>query len=357
MARRNVLRGEYSLKNLKLTDLLRRAASLRRTPLGFGLGVSRAWLWSEQTSRILQQRLARTLEASGDRGSFLQIGTFIEIDRRFGEYATFSDMTIPQAYSVGQFSVSKLTRRQYHQAVAVQRRVLHEAAHVFTLSEWARQSVILDLGVNPDRVTTIYGGPNVNIPVHSDIPRKPHQILFVGIDWHRKGGPQVVEGFRHFRQRVPDAELVIVGCSPKINCPGVRVEGYLHINDPAAQKRLSRLYAESAIFTLMSDFEPLGIAFIEAFAMGLPVVAYRSGSRAEIVHEGQSGLLCEDREPKTISDAFYRLLSNPKEREAMGKYAKNLVKTELNWDSAVSKIIEKFGPGSHQKNGKYLSVR
>jgi glycosyltransferase involved in cell wall biosynthesis len=356
MACRNVLRGQFSLKNVRLTDVLSRAASLRRTGkgLGLGLGVSRAWLWSEKTSRLLQRRLAKTLEAAGDYGSFLQIGTFIEIDRRFGEYATFSDMTIPQAYAAGQFSIAKLTRRQYHEAVAVQRRVVQCAAHIFTLSEWARQSMIHDLGVNPQRVTTIYGGPNVIIPIHADIPRKPHQILYVGIDWKRKGGPQLVEGFRLFRQSVPDAELVIVGCSPKIRCPGVRVEGYLHPNDPAAQKRLSRIYSESSIFAMMSKFEPLGIAFIEAFAMGLPVVAYQNGSRAEIVHEGQSGLLCADRDPKTIADAFHKLLDNPGQRIAMGAYAQNLVRTEFNWNSAVSRIIEKFGPQPKRANTKQL---
>jgi glycosyltransferase involved in cell wall biosynthesis len=248
-------------------------------------------------------------------------------------------MTIPQAYRAGQFAVARLSPRQYEEAVAVQRRVLHRCAHVFTLSEWARQSMIVDFQLHPSRVTVTYVGANLSIPLQPNVPRRPRQILFIGIDWNRKGGPLLVEGFRKLRERLADAELVIVGCSPKVDCPGVRVEGYLPPADPQAQQRLGRLYQESACLALLSSYEPLGHVIVEAFAAGLPVLAHDAGPQGEIVRDGQTGVLLRDREPRTVADGLYRLLSDPAASQAMGQYAKELVLTKFNWDHILSMIV------------------
>jgi glycosyltransferase involved in cell wall biosynthesis len=178
------------------------------------------------------------------------------------------------------------------------------------------------------------------MPLDAQAPKRRRQVLFVGIDWKRKGGPLLVEGFRKLRQRLPDAELVIVGCVPKIDCPGVRIEGYLHPDDPSALRRLGRLYQESACLALMSSFEPLGHVIVEAFAVGLPVIAHNAGPQGEIVHDGETGVLLTDREPQTIADGLYRLLSDPASSQAMGQRAKELVRTRLNWEFIVSTIAQ-----------------
>jgi glycosyltransferase involved in cell wall biosynthesis len=338
MQERGFLRREFSIKQLRPIDALTGALGLSFGPKGPRVSVRRSWIWTERASRALEKRLSRQLEKYGESGTFLQIGTIVEVDRQFGPYSTLCDMTIPQAYRAGQFAVARLSRRQYENAMAVQRRVFHNAAHAFTFTEWARRSIIEEYGVDPSRVTAVYTGPSVSIPLDLSIPKRPHQILFVGIDWERKGGPQLVEGFRELRRRLPSAELVVVGCSPKIDCDGVRVEGYLNPGDPVAQRRLGQLYQESSCLALMSSFEPLGIVIVEAFAKGLPVIVYDTGPQGEIVKDGDNGVVVLDREPKTIADGLYRLLNDASHSQAMGARAKKLVRTQLNWDCIVTKV-------------------
>jgi glycosyltransferase involved in cell wall biosynthesis len=338
LAQHGLLRQEFSLKQMRPIDALTGALGLTFGSKGPRLAVRRRWLWSERASRTLEKRLADILDRAGDRGTFLQIGTFIEINRRFGPYGVILDMTIPQAYRAGRFAVSRLSQRQYKQAVDVQRRVLLGSVHAFPMSEWARRSLIEDFGLDPARSTAVYAGPSVSIPDDVSVPKRPHQILFVGIDWHRKGGPLLVEGFRQLRDRLPTAELVVVGCTPTIDCPGVRIEGYLSPNDPTAQRRLGSLYQESSCLALMSDFEPLGNVIIEAFARGLPVIAYDTGPQGEIVRDGENGVVLHDREPQTIADGLYRILCDPAKCRLMGERARQLVNAELNWDSIVMKV-------------------
>jgi glycosyltransferase involved in cell wall biosynthesis len=338
LAQRGLLRQEFSLKQIRPIDALTGALGLTFGSRGPRLAVRRSWLWSERASRTLEKRLADVLDRSGDRGTFLQIGTYVEINRRFGPYGVLFDMTIPQAYRAGRFAVSRLSQRQYKQAVEVQRRVLLGSVHAFPMSEWARRSLMEDFGLDPTRSTAVYAGPSVSIPDDVSAPKRPHQILFVGIDWQRKGGPLLVEGFRRLRDRLPTAELVIVGCTPEVDCPGVRIEGYLSPNDPTAQRRLSCLYQESSCLALMSDFEPLGNVIVEAFARGLPVIAYDAGPQGEIVRDGENGVVLLDREPQTIAEGLYRILSDPAQCRLMGERAKQLVSAELNWDCIVTKV-------------------
>jgi len=347
MRHQGCIRNEYSIKSMRLHDVFSGAFHLRAKPKGLGIAIRRSWMWTEKASRALEKRLASQLERREDRGSFLQFGTLVQIDPRFGDYAVLGDMTIPQAHRAGQFAVGGLSEREYREAVAVQARVLSHASHAFTLTNWARQSMIEDYGMDPDRVTTVYMGTTLQSPPDVPIVKKPRQILFVGIDWIRKGGPQLVEGFRLLRRRLPDAELVVVGCSPKIDCPGVKVEGFLDPRDPVQRAKVARLYRESACFALMSDFEPLGNVLIEAYAMQLPVVAFDSGSRSEIVLNDRTGYLCGDREPQTIAEAFFKLLEKPDKAGELGKNALERAKECFNWQYVAAKIISRMA--SHRR--------
>jgi len=295
-------------------------------------------MWSRRGTELLNRRLDRMIRQKGDRGDFLQFGTLCEPSPRFGRHYVCGDMTIPQAHRAGQFAVAHLSDRQLAEAMSVQRCVLRNAHHIFAWTEWARRSYIEDYDIAPQKITVVYTGANMKFSADPNVKRNPHQILFVGIDWERKGGPQLVEGFRLLRRQLPQAELVVVGCQPKVNCPGVRVVGFLKPGDPVDERRLATLYLESSCFALMSDFEPLGIVMVEAYNAGLPVVAYDSGSRGEIIRDGKSGVLCPDRQPRTIADALLQVMSDSALRAAMAEEAKRLAKTVFTWENVVDKI-------------------
>lgn len=68
--------------------------------------------------------------------------------------------------------------------------------------------------------------------------------------------------------------------------------------------------------------EPFGRAVIEAFAMGVPVVATDVGGTGEIVTEGEDGLLRPPRHPDGWAGAISGLLEQPDRLEAMGQRAR-----------------------------------
>ena len=80
------------------------------------------------------------------------------------------------------------------------------------------------------------------------------------------------------------------------------------------------------IFVLSSHLEGLGTSILDAQAVGLPVVACRTGGIPEAVKENINGLLVPPRNPEAMAEAILELARNKGKRLKFGKNAKETVK-------------------------------
>ena len=64
--------------------------------------------------------------------------------------------------------------------------------------------------------------------------------------------------------------------------------------------------------------EGFGIAFLEASAHGLPVVAGNVGGALDAVRDGETGLLVDPTDPAAVADALADLLGDPERAQALG---------------------------------------
>ncbi len=83
--------------------------------------------------------------------------------------------------------------------------------------------------------------------------------------------------------------------------------------------------------------EPFGIVAIEAMACGRPVIASRIGGLAELLIDGETGVLVPPADPVALRQALQRLLADPAERKRMGQAAR-LVATRLHANVVVPRI-------------------
>jgi glycosyltransferase involved in cell wall biosynthesis len=332
------LRREFSARNLAPLDVFRGAVQVGFNAGRIGLSVSRAWMWSRAGSERLSERLGRMIERTGDRGPFIQVGTLVKISPLNGPHLMRTDMTIAQARRAGYFAVGKLTRAQQDEAERVQSEVLSTAAGVFAASKWVAESLVGDCGVPEDRVCVLYPCNALSLPIGISQQRAGREILFVGIDWERKGGPLLYDAFRLVRRELPDTTLRIVGCRPMAGGDGVYIEGRLNKNIPEEAERLARCYLRASVFCLPSLFEPFGIVLAEAASVGLPCVAIDSGSRREAILDGVTGALAPEPTPRAVADALIRVLADPDRNRQMGEAAREHAKRHFMWDVAVERI-------------------
>lgn len=205
--------------------------------------------------------------------------------------------------------------------------VLRGAARLAPWSTWARDSLIADYGVDPSRIAVVPPGVDLSrwTPARTRSDR-PFRILFVGGDFHRKGGQTLLQAFQLLPQGT--ADLVIVTRSPIAAGQHVQVYHDMQPNTPG----LIALYQTCDVFVLPTDAEAFGIAAVEAAAAGLPVIASRIGGLTDIVCDGETGFLIAPGDIRGMAECLRQLAANHIRRSAMGEAARH--HAEMHFDAA-----------------------
>jgi glycosyltransferase involved in cell wall biosynthesis len=217
---------------------------------------------------------------------------------------------------------------------------------VFTMSEWLRQSMIHDFGVDPARVFAVGAGPNLSYShqlVNSPAVQKNYgnkTILFVGVDFEGKGGPTLLKAFRRVRKEIPDAKLRIVGCDVVLQDPGVEVIGVLNKTDPQQEARFRQLYNDSSLFVLPTRFDCFGIAFLEAMYHRLPCIGSNICAIPEIIRDGETGFTLPPLEPSQWADKIVLLLRDQDLARSMGDQGFGHVINRYSWDLVVDRMLK-----------------
>jgi glycosyltransferase involved in cell wall biosynthesis len=91
----------------------------------------------------------------------------------------------------------------------------------------------------------------------------------------------------------------------------VELAGALSHDAVAERYRTASVLLMPAVTDWKGEQEGFGMVLVEAMASGLPIVATRSGGIADVVTDGVTGLLVEERDPVALATAAGRLLDDP----------------------------------------------
>ena len=170
-------------------------------------------------------------------------------------------------------------------------------------------------------------------------------LLYVGKDWERKGGPLALDIARGLRAGgVPNVALHIVGCSPQIPPADrelVRLHGFLNVQIPEESARLKNLFLRSHFLVVPTRAECFGVVFAEAQAFGLPPVSRAVQALPSIVRDGVTGIL----EPADApAEAYCRrllaILADIAQYRSMAYAARAHFESKLTWERFALGVIE-----------------
>ncbi len=208
---------------------------------------------------------------------------------------------------------------------AVNRRALNAAEALVTWSRQAAQSLVEAYRVPGDKVQVIRPGVDLE-RFRPGPPRQPddrQRVLFVGGDFARKGGADLLEAARTLGDRV---ELDVVTGSAVAVPSGVacRVHRSLGPGDP----RLLELYRTADVFALPTRGDCLPQVLAEAAACALPIIATDTGAVSEVVRHGRNGFLVPAGSPRDIAAALRHLSEHAVLRHAMGRESLRISREE-----------------------------
>lgn len=241
---------------------------------------------------------------------------------------------------------SERTRREWPQRAPMsqlewqvwlgqERQAYADAAVIFCRSEYIRRSLLDEYAVAPDRVIVVGGGVNVPLPdIRSLQKRTSKRVLFIGSDFRRKGGDVLLAAWPSVVERVPDAELTVIGPAPRHVPDGVEV-----VRGPWDPLRVVQELTRASVFAMPSRCETWGDVFLEAMAYGLPCVGTTNDAMPEIIVDGETGWLVAPDDPRELADRIIDLLVDPDRSAAMGAAGRELVERQFLWEHVVDRML------------------
>jgi glycosyltransferase involved in cell wall biosynthesis len=219
--------------------------------------------------------------------------------------------------------------------IALERSIYESATVVFTRSTDVAADLVRYYNIPPDKIECVYAGSNVDVknagePNNNGYSNK--RIIFVGVDWLRKGGAELQEAFRTVLKSHPDAHLTIAGSNTPVDLPNCTVLGPVNASD------LSRYYTEASVFCLPTKREPFGIAFVEAMMHRLPIVATAVGAVPDMVEHGVNGFLVEPGKSEPLAQALCTLLDSPQLCQQFGRRSYDKAVERYTWEGTGQRI-------------------
>jgi glycosyltransferase involved in cell wall biosynthesis len=101
-------------------------------------------------------------------------------------------------------------------------------------------------------------------------------------------------------------------------------------------------FAALDLFAMPSRSDSFGLVFLEAWANGLPCVAYRAGGVAEVIHEESDGLLVPCGAVVDLAEALSRLLKDSALRQRLGSTGRQRVLREHDWAPHLHQVREVY---------------
>lgn len=161
-------------------------------------------------------------------------------------------------------------------------------------------------------------------------PKKP-RVLYVGRVDPEKSISNVVTAFAGVVEKIPEAELVVVGDGTDRQrlvdlAKALGIQKSVKFLGRIMLPDIVEIYRSATLFATASETETQGIVLIEAAATGLPLIAVDAGAVRELCQNKKNGILCPSREHEKMTIAMLKILEDEKLQQKYGEMSLEIAK-------------------------------
>ncbi|PLZ14562.1 hypothetical protein CBP17_03010 [Fischerella thermalis WC114] len=165
------------------------------------------------------------------------------------------------------------------------------------------------------------------------------RLLFIGVDWLRKGGDTALHVAKELNKSGLKTELIVVGSEPPTSetFPNyVKFIGFINKYTTEGIKQINELFCTSHFLIVPSRAETYGHVFCEANSFGLPSIATNVGGIPTIIKDGVNGkTFSVNSRVGEYSTYIASLISNYSEYKRLARSSFHEYKSRLSWEVAA----------------------
>ena len=235
---------------------------------------------------------------------------------------------------------------------AIEQAALSSCSLAIYSSDWAAKTAIDNYKFDPEKVKIVPFGANIESNrTFEDIKEILNKrskticrLLFLGVDWERKGGDVAINIVKSLNKAGLKSELHIAGKkSFALNelPENVINHGFISKSSEEGINKYEKLIAESHFLVLPSKAEASALVFCEANALGVPNIATNVGGASTIIKDNINGKLFPlSATELEYSNYIFRLFTNYNEYEELALSSFNEYQERLNWDVSGKRLFE-----------------
>jgi glycosyltransferase involved in cell wall biosynthesis len=232
--------------------------------------------------------------------------------------------------------------RQVHYIANTQ----YEADYVIARGARPDRVSVIGVGVDPSQFDRVSSSDARHSLGFGDCP----VVGFIGQIGGHKGVDTLLEAMPRVWQIVPNAWLLVAGGRTGFFPEVERRIAELPARDRQRVKLIpdfpledkGKLFAAVDVFAYPSGFESFGIAFLEAWMAGKPVIGCRRGAIPTVVRDGVDGLLVTFGDSAELASAILRLLGDPGTRQALAARGREKVLERYTWPIVASRFRDVY---------------
>lgn len=169
----------------------------------------------------------------------------------------------------------------------------------------------------------------------------PRRIITIARLVRRKNVRSVVEAVAQLRKQCPDLRLDILGDGPERGNIETRIRelglsSFVTVHGRVDEEQKWRLLHQADMFVMAptieqqgTDIEGFGLVYLEAAAVGLPVIASDSGGIRDAVVDGETGTLLHEPTAKDIANTLRAYCTTPELVQRHGEAGRQRVQHEF----------------------------
>ena len=235
-------------------------------------------------------------------------------------------------------------------AIAMEKQSLRNCARVIYSSDWAANAAVELYDVSPEKVRVVPFGANIDFHLTiNDIQRivdaRPCdrcKLIFLGVDWFRKGGDIALSVAEKLVQKGMKIELKIIGCIPESvdTLPDyVHVIGYISKEGCMDLRRFTAHLSEAHFLILPTRADCTPVVFSEANSFGVPCLSTQCGGIPSIIKDDVNGKLFPiSFQPEEMAEFIFEKFQDYDCYKELAFSAYKEYRERLNWSSSGKRI-------------------
>lgn len=222
----------------------------------------------------------------------------------------------------------------------LERRSLKKSSLVVLSSRWAADSAIRDYQTPADKVVVFPFGANIDTAPSRDMifnkeANKTLTLLFLAVNWERKGGAIAFAALEHLHKTGIKARLIICGCIPpaEFTHPYMEVIPFIDKNLPQDYELFVQIFSSVHFLLLPTRADCTPLANNESSAYGVPTITTDVGGVADAVENGVNGYcLPLEAEGEAYATLIAKIFADKDGYHRFIQSSRDLYERKLNWD-------------------------